>query len=167
MAHRRSSARPPRPSREDAERRDLDQLAWLLDNSIPLPGTNRRFGLDAVLGLIPVVGDVVGGGVGLYLIGRALAARIPPVVIARMAFNTILDLVVGLVPVVGDLFDFAYKSNTRNMRLLRTYMEEPGRGTREHWLFFGGVVLVSIGIVLLLGAAIGALLGAISRALGG
>ena len=130
--------------------REFDGLAWLLDDTFRIPGTGRRFGLEPIIGFIPGIGDLVSGGLGLYLISRALSLRLPGIVIARMVFNTLLDFVLGAVPVLGDLVDFVYKSNARNMALIREYATDPGAPTRQHWLFLGGAGLIIIGVLALL-----------------
>ena len=137
------------PSRLDAAQRDLDALARLLDETLVVPGLRWRLGLEAFIGLVPVLGDVVSAGLGGLLIFRALQFRLPRIVVARMAFNTLLDLTVGTVPVIGDLFDFAYRSNRRNIDLFQRYAADPGRSTRREWLFFAGLVLVVIGAIVL------------------
>lgn len=102
---------------------ELERLAHLLDDRFRLPGTNLRFGLDGLLGLVPGVGDAVAGLIGLYLIRQARRHGAPGWLIARMLGNVGLDTLLGSVPLVGDLFDFAYKSNRRNVRLLLRHLE--------------------------------------------
>jgi hypothetical protein len=166
-ARRPPDPRAPRRPASAQELADLEGLAWLLDRAVPIPGTRRRFGIDGVVGLVPVAGDVFTGSVGAYLIIRALQYRVPPVVIARMVFNTVVDLVLGLVPLLGDLFDFVFQSNSRNLALLRLYAQEPTRSTRQHRLFFLGVLLVVVGILALVVAVLGQLLALLSDALRG
>lgn len=89
-----------------------------------VPGTNVRFGLDAVVGLIPGVGDALSATVSAYLIGRAAALDAPLPLLVRMAGNLVLDLVVGSVPVAGDLFDIGFRANRRNVELLRRHLAE-------------------------------------------
>jgi hypothetical protein len=104
----------------------LEALAKLMDGAFVVPGTNIRMGLDAVIGLVPVAGDVIAGLVSAYLIweGRQLGA--PKWLIARMMANTLIDTVVGAVPVVGDAFDVVFRANMKNMALLRRYVEKHG-----------------------------------------
>ncbi len=152
------------PRLEDA-RRDLDALARLLDETFVVPGLRWRLGLEAFLGLVPVVGDAVSAGLGALLIFRAIQFRLPRVVVARMAFNTLVDLALGTIPVLGDVFDFAYRSNRRNIDLFQRYAEDPGRSTRREWLFFALVVAVVLGVIALVVLAIAWLLGQIFGAL--
>lgn len=131
---------------------EVEAIAWLLDNSIPAPGFGgRRFGIDAVIGFVPVVGDLVSGGIGLFVVWRAARLGLPRVVVARMLANTALDMAIGSIPFVGDAFDLWFKANTRNLGVMRRHLEDPGRSTRDEWLglllLVGAVVLV-IGLLL-------------------
>lgn len=101
----------------------MDKLAWVLDGAIPIPGTRFRFGLDSIIGLIPGVGDVLGLLIGAALLYEGLRIGAPRALILKMLGNSALDAAVGAVPVLGDLFDFAFKSNQRNARLLRDHLE--------------------------------------------
>lgn len=145
---------------------EVETLAWLLDNSIPVPGTGgRRFGLDALIGFVPVVGDLVSGGIGLFVVWRASRHGLPGVVVARMLANAGIDMAVGVIPVLGDAFDLWFKANTRNLALMRGHLEQPDRSTRDDWLALltvvGAVVLVLVLagwlLVSLLSAVVGAL----------
>ena len=131
---------------------EVETLAWLLDNSIPIPGTGgRRIGLDAIIGFVPVVGDLSSAGIGLFVVWRAARLGLPRVVVARMLANSALDLTVGAIPVLGDGFDMWFKANSRNLRLLRRYLESPETSTRGEslWLLALGVtLLVAVGVVL-------------------
>ncbi|WP_088347523.1 MULTISPECIES: DUF4112 domain-containing protein [Rhodomicrobium] len=100
---------------------DLAFLARLMDDRFGIPGTNIRFGLDALLGLVPGIGDAVGGIVSSYIIWRARRMGVSNFVLARMAGNMILDSALGLIPVFGDVFDVGFRSNRRNLALLRQY----------------------------------------------
>lgn len=102
----------------------LDALASFMDSAVVIPGTNIRFGADALIGLIPGIGDAVTAGVSCLIILEARRMGAPAHVIARMIGNIALDGVVGVIPVVGDLFDVAFRANLRNMRLLRRHFEK-------------------------------------------
>lgn len=127
-------------------------LARALDSAVPIPGTNIRFGLDALLGLVPGLGDVAGAAMGGYflLLGSRLGA--PKPVLARMALNVALDTLAGVVPVLGDLFDVAWKSNIRNMALLERYIEQPVATRKSSSalliVMIGALVLLAIGGVV-------------------
>lgn len=104
--------------------RRLDVLAQLMDNAFLIPGLNRRVGLDAIIGLVPGIGDAATTLVQSYIIWEARRLGAPASVIARMVGNVALDGVVGIIPFVGDLFDATFKANIRNMRILREYLAE-------------------------------------------
>jgi len=110
------------PSREERLAR-IDALSRLLDTAFILPGTNIRFGLDALIGLVPGIGDVITTAMSLYIVNEARALGAPRLLIARMMMNVALDGVVGAVPLVGDAFDVAFRANRRNMALLRDHLE--------------------------------------------
>jgi hypothetical protein len=109
--------------------RNLERVAWLMDRAIKVPGTNISIGLDALLGLVPLGGDLLTGLVQAGLVVVALYHyRVPRHVAARMMGNVLLDIAVGSVPLVGDLFDVAFKANTRNLRLLDRYRHSGDAG---------------------------------------
>ncbi len=107
-------------SRSEAEELDrLEALANLLDSRFVIPGTDVRFGLDSVLGLVPVLGDAIAAIISLYIVTRLADLGVSRWVRARMLMNVLLDFGVGSVPVVGDILDVAYKVNMRNIALAR------------------------------------------------
>lgn len=104
----------------------LEQLAHLMDNAFLIPGLNRRVGLDSVIGLVPVVGDIAGMLLSSYIVYEARRLGVPKWLVARMALNVAFDGVVGSVPLAGDIFDAAFKANRRNVALLRRHLERHG-----------------------------------------
>ena len=104
----------------------LDALAALLDSAIVIPGTNVRVGLDALVGLFPVLGDVITTAISLFIVYEARKLGAPKHLIARMLANVFIDGAVGAVPLVGDAFDVMWRSNLRNMRLLHAWLERKG-----------------------------------------
>jgi hypothetical protein len=104
----------------------MEALARLMDGAFVLPGTNIRLGLDAIVGLVPVAGDVISGIISSYLIWEARQLGAPKWLIARMMANTLLDTTIGAIPVVGDAFDIFFRANMKNMALLRRHMEKRG-----------------------------------------
>jgi hypothetical protein len=153
-------------ARRDRALLEVDLLAWLLDSSIPVPGTGRRFGVDALIGLVPVVGDIASAGIGLFVVWRASRHGLPRIVVARMLANTAIDTVVGAIPILGDAFDLWFKANTRNVTLLRRHLERPDTSTRDDWLAVVLIVAAVVGIVFLVGwlivSVLAALVGALS-----
>ena len=110
-------------------RRRLEAMEGLLERAFTIPGTNYRVGLDAALGLIPVVGDLVAAAMGSWLIWEARNLGMPRFHLMRMAGNIGVDTLLGAVPVVGDLFDVAFRSNTRNLRIVKRWLDKHHPGT--------------------------------------
>ena len=102
---------------------ELDGLARMLDSSWRIPGTSIRFGVDAVAGLLPGIGDAASGLVSAYIVLQARNHGASGGLLARMIGNVALDTVVGSVPILGSIFDVYYKANNRNIRLLRSHLE--------------------------------------------
>ena len=102
----------------------LDALAKLLDVAFILPGTNIRYGIDGIIGLIPVIGDIITTAISLWLVREARALGAPWHVTARMLTNVAIQGVVGTVPVAGDAFDVLFRANVRNVRLLRGWIDK-------------------------------------------
>ncbi len=131
----------------EALRQQLNRLAWLLDSSIPIPGLKFRIGLDAIIGLLPGIGDVIGVVLSSYIVREAARAGVPKAILMRMVFNVAVEGVVGLVPLLGDLFDAAWKANQRNAALLNAYLEHPHQTAASSRGFVFGV-LASLLLVL-------------------
>lgn len=136
--------------------RHLEQLrrfAWLLDSQFRVPGTNFRFGVDAVVGLIPGIGDFAGAIASTVFLAQAIRMGAPGPVLARMVTNILTETLVGAIPGLGDLFDATFKANRRNMRLLERLTEAPEvtRQTSKRYLigiaFVIAVILLVIGIL--------------------
>lgn len=106
------------------ENRDLKYLAELMDTKFKGP-FGFRFGLDGLIGLIPVVGDIVTNSISLYIILRASFLELPPVIILRMCLNLLIESLVGMFPVIGNIFDFGWKANTKNVELIKSYQAQP------------------------------------------
>jgi hypothetical protein len=100
----------------------LEALSVLLDSALAIPGTRIRLGADAALGLVPGVGDAVSAALALYIVWEAQRLGLPRSKLARMLGNVALDGIVGSIPLLGDIFDIAFKSNRRNLRILREHL---------------------------------------------
>jgi hypothetical protein len=124
------TASSPLPTTFDADERLrwVEHVARLMDSQFQLPGTRFRFGLDPLLGLIPVVGDLTSTVVSVALLLTMLRHGASGAVVVRMALNILIDTILGGIPLIGNIFDFAYKSNERNVALLRRHYAE-GRHT--------------------------------------
>jgi Domain of unknown function (DUF4112) len=124
----------PESDESRAVRERLKFLAWLLDSSIPIPGTPYSIGWDAIVGLLPFIGDLIGVVASSYILAEANRLGVGRTILARMAFNVALEGVIGIVPLLGDLFDAAWKANMRNVQLLDAWAERP-HATRLYLLF--------------------------------
>lgn len=129
----------------------LRTISWLFDELIRIPGTNIRLGADALLGLLPGGGDLIGGAVSSYAILIAARLGAPPAVIARMAMNIGIDALIGVIPLLGDVFDVGWKANRRNADLLETYLQRPADAKRSSMVVV--VVVLVVLMALLLGIA--------------
>jgi hypothetical protein len=102
----------------------LEALGNLMDMAFIVPGTNVRYGIDGLIGLIPIVGDIITTAIALWVVREARALGAPRYLVARMLTNVAIDGAVGAVPLIGDAFDVAFKANVRNIRLLRKWMDK-------------------------------------------
>jgi hypothetical protein len=133
--------------REARGRRDLARLraiTQLFDNAFVVPGTRWRFGVDALFGLIPGLGDIAGALVAVYALHVARGLRAPGAVQLQMLGNIALDALIGTVPLIGDLFDFVFKAQTRNLALLDAWLETPHATERRSRR---GVLLVPLAVL--------------------
>lgn len=130
----------------------LDDLARYLDGLFRVPGTDWRFGLDALIGLVPNVGDTLTSLASFYILFSGVRYGVPKITLLRMALNIGIDYLVGSIPFVGDAFDFFWKSNQRNMDLIRERATGKGKGKTSDYVFIFG--LIGILILILLGSII-------------
>lgn len=128
-------------------------LARMLDSAVKVPGTNIRFGLDSLVGLVPGIGDLAGAAFSGYIVLAAARLGVPATVLTRMLVNLATDSVVGAVPLLGDLFDVSFKANTRNAALLDQHLGAPASAPKaSRWTVaavIGGLVLLAAGAVAL------------------
>lgn len=108
----------------DSIRKRVEAMEALLEGLFVIPGTNRRVGLDSLIGLIPVVGDLATAAMGAWIIWEARNLGMSKWQLTRMAANVGIDTVIGAIPFAGDIFDFLYKSNTKNLRIIRRHMDK-------------------------------------------
>ena len=126
----------------------LRQWARIFDSQFRIPGTDIRFGIDPLLGLVPGIGDLASPILSMFMIWHGVKLRVPKIVIARMMANALIDAGVGAIPVVGDLFDFGWKATAWNLALLERHAM-PGRGATS-----GDYVFVIFCCVVLAAAAL-------------
>lgn len=146
----------PRTLRElsIAERREieieegLENLAHYLDGLFRIPGTSWRFGLDSLIGLVPNFGDTLTSFASFYILFAGVRYGVPKITLLRMAMNIALDYIVGMVPFVGDAFDFFWKSNKRNMELIRARATGKDVGTKSDYLFIFGIIAILIFLLI-------------------
>jgi len=127
--------------------KQLNYLAKLMDAQFRVPGTNFRFGLDGIIGLIPGAGDLSTFAVSGYMLWIMANNGASGSVLARMTFNILIDAIVGAIPILGDLFDVAFKANMRNMRLMQQHYEE-GRHRGSAWKIIVPVLIVVFLIII-------------------
>lgn len=134
----------------------LDRLSWLLDDLFRIPVLGWRIGLDALVGLIPGVGDTATTVASLYVLGSAVRYRVPKITLLRMGLNLGIDYALGSLPLVGDFFDAWWKSNQKNVELLRqratVSANEAREGRLSDWLFVGLIMIFLVGLAI--GAAV-------------
>lgn len=140
-----------KPEKVEVER-SLDRLSNLLDGLFRIPGTSWRFGLDAIVGLIPGVGDTLTSLASFYILAAGVRYRVPKVTLLRMGINIGIDYLVGVIPFVGDLFDFVWKSNEMNVELIRkratVSAAEAKSGRKSDWIFVGVIILTLVAILI-------------------
>lgn len=139
---------------EVARARRVRVLARLLDNAIAIPGTRWRFGFDALVGVVPVVGDMIGGALSAYIILEAARAEVPRLTLVKMLMNVGIDTLVGSVPALGDVFDAAWKANVRNVALLERHLAVIATPAPEKRRVAGATALALIAIVLFVAAGL-------------
>jgi len=139
------------PERWRSVDEDVELLARWMDNVFEIPGTGIRFGLDAIIGLVPAIGDAITSLISMYILKVAARRGVPRVVLLRMSFNLAIDYIVGSLPVVGDVFDVYWKSNIKNVELLRRHaVATPSaarRGSTGDWFFVGGLIALLVALL--------------------
>lgn len=146
---------PQRSRPEDAaQRARIERFAWLLDDAFRIPGTSRRVGFDALIGLVPGVGDAAGALLSSYILFEGARLGVGVAVLLRMALNIGVETGLGFIPLLGDLFDFVFKANDRNARLIEAYLDDPEHTRhRSRTLLIGtAVALIALLLALIAGA---------------
>lgn len=125
----------------------LDYIAAVLDDIFQIPGTKIRFGLDALIGWIPGIGDAMAGTASFLIVFASWQRGARSVTLMRMIANVLLETLVGAIPVAGDIFHVVWKANRRNYRLLMREREQPGRHTGRDWMFLVVILVIAIAAV--------------------
>jgi hypothetical protein len=126
----------------------LDLIAGVLDDMFRIPGTRIRFGLDAIVGLVPGIGDAIAGIASFIIVFAGWQRGAPRITLARMVLNVLLEMSLGALPVVGDLFHVAWKCNRRNYRLLARVRQNPRAHTWRDWLFVAAIAVAVASVVV-------------------
>ncbi len=125
----------------------LDYIAALLDDMWRIPGTQIRFGLDALIGWVPGIGDALAGVASCLIVFASWRRGAKPITLARMIANILLEMTFGAIPVAGDVFHIVWKANRRNYRLLLREKEQPGANTKRDWIVLAVIVVTAIAVV--------------------
>ncbi|MEP7327231.1 MAG: DUF4112 domain-containing protein [Gemmatimonadota bacterium] len=147
-----------RPATPSAALERIKRFAWLLDNSIPIPGTRLRVGLDPILGLIPGVGDLIGAAFSAWILYQADLLGASRATLFRMSWNVLVEVVVGSIPILGDLFDAGWKANAKNVAILERHLETPRVQRSQDRMFIAilvGGLLAGTAAVAVLGLLLG------------
>ena len=127
----------------------LDQVAAVLDDIFRIPGTQIRFGLDAMIGWVPGIGDAMAAIASFLIVFAAWRRGVQVVTLIRMIANVFLETTLGAIPVAGDIFHVFWKSNRRNYRLLIREKEQPGANARRDWMFLAIIIFAAIAAVVI------------------
>ncbi len=144
----------PLPSKVPSDEH-LDHIAGVLDDMFQIPGTSIRFGLDALVGWVPGVGDAIAGTASFLIVFASWRRGVRTITLVRMIANVLLETVIGAIPLVGDIFHVVWKANRRNYRLLTREKTEPGSQTRRDWAFLVPILMT---VIMAVGIPIGILI---------
>lgn len=150
---------PSDPRNKELELARFRFIAKTMDETFKIPILRLKFGLDGILGFIPLFGDILGFLISAYLLSTAYRLKAPNVVLSRMFANMAIDLFAGIIPVFGDVFDVAWKANMKNLKLLESHVAEPEQAERSSYLFFFALLLLhatlAAGVIWFAAQAIG------------
>ena len=144
---------PPRKSRFQKANglfadENLDLLSHILDDWFRVPGTSIRFGVDGIIGLVPGLGDILGGLASTIIVLAAWVRGVPYITLLRMVVNIGIEVVLGTVPLLGDIFDIAWKANRRNYALITRHLQQSRRQTWRDWVFLMVIAVTLTAIFL-------------------
>ena len=127
----------------------LKRLSEKLDDSITIPGTERKIGIDPIIGLIPGGGDLIGGVISIYIMHAGIKMGMPRATIIRMFGNVALEFVIGCIPIIGDLFDATWKSNQRNVKLIEDSVMSEEKNAIFGYILIGVLITILMSVILL------------------
>ena len=128
----------------------LKRLSERLDDTFTIPGTKYKIGIEALIGAVPIIGDLIGGILASYIMYSGMKMGAPPQIIARMAVNIAIDFAIGSIPIIGDLFDLVWKANRKNVELIEDATLDDKEEQKLNYLIITALILVLLGILLLI-----------------
>tara|TARA_Y100000814_G_scaffold264213_1_gene216805 strand:+ start:319 stop:756 length:438 start_codon:yes stop_codon:yes gene_type:complete len=128
----------------------LKRLSERLDDTFTIPGTKYKIGIEALIGAVPIIGDLIGGILASYIMYSGVKMGAPPQIIARMAVNIAIDFTIGSIPIIGDLFDLVWKANKKNVELIEDATLDDKEEQKLNYLIITALILVLLGILLLI-----------------
>ena len=128
----------------------LKILGERLDESIKIPGTGYKMGLDSMIGAVPVIGDFIGGALSTYILYSGIKLGAPPKIVAQMATNIAIDFAIGSIPIIGDVFDIIWKANVKNIELIEQNTLENEENKGINYLITATLVMILLGIILVI-----------------
>ena len=126
----------------------LKLLSERLDNSIKIPGTNQKIGIDAIIGIIPILGDFIGAIFSTYIMYSGIKMGVSSKIVKKMAANIAIEFVIGSIPIIGDIFDALWKANKRNVELIEEATLENQENYRLNYLIMTSLIIIILGLIL-------------------
>ena len=128
----------------------LKILGERLDESIKIPGTDYKMGLDSIIGAVPVIGDLIGGVLSTYILYSGIKLGASPKIVAQMATNIAIDFAIGSIPIIGDLFDFVWKANKKNVKLIEEMTLLNEENNKINYLIVATLIVAILGLILVI-----------------
>jgi len=126
----------------------LKLLSERLDNSIKIPGTNQKIGIDAIVGIIPILGDFIGAIFSTYILYSGIKMGVSSKIVKKMATNIAIEFIIGSIPIIGDIFDALWKANKRNVELIEEATLENQENYRLNYLIMASLIILILGLIL-------------------
>ena len=126
----------------------LKLLSERLDNSIKIPGTNQKIGIDAIVGIIPILGDFIGAIFSTYILYSGIKMGVSSKIVKKMATNIAIEFIIGSIPIIGDIFDALWKANKRNVELIEEATLENQEKYRLNYLIMASLIIIILGLIL-------------------